>query len=497
MFQFVVGFSITAVQNAFVVTRSPQYRITVRIVFKNTLRIQLEKIYPSRDLTRWFDPLHMDMDENEKVLRIFFPHAYFERWFMGNMKQEFEIQARSLFENVDIIYYSTESRSGHNNGPALLSKTRAYAEQSSSSFVSQKKTPPPAPVATKTENSLADGKQPEKDSLLQMEDQSFDNFLVNRKNELVLASAKESVSHDTSQYTPFVLYGQSGTGKSHILNAMALALKQRDKHFLFGSIDLFGPHKLFSSSLADISKQSLFIDDAQRITSYPDMQDALVSLIDSFRAAGQLLALSFDIHPARCSGLNQKLLSRLNSGLVLELKKPDLDIRSQYADRQNRLHGLELNKHKILSIAQRYTDLRGIDGFLMQLRFFRSMRQKRTYGDHDAYFPDPAEMLERDDARKLLTHNHIINTVARHFSLSPDDITGKSRDKKVVLARHIAVMLCRELLRLSLPQVGRLFGNRDHTSVLHSIKRIKQLQESDKDMNNKVETVRKLCLSRE
>ena len=107
-----------------------------------------------------------------------------------------------------------------------------------------------------------------------------------------------------------------------------------------------------------------------------------------------------------------------------------------------------------------------------------------------------ATMLDQDAAYSFLSPGNIISTAARQFSLSPEDIVGKSRDKNITLARQVTTLLCRERLGISLVQVGRIFGGRDNSSILYSIKKIKQMQESNKELHNQVEVLRKLYLSR-
>lgn len=416
---------------------------------------------------------------------------------MESLKDNFEQQATSIFGDIHFIYDGAGIVADGNTSfppgktyqpPPVPSLPQGNVSNTLVSAVFSRA----APDAGRESPSITDAR--ERAAIPLMEEQSFDTFLVNRKNEMVLEVARQAVNGDDVPCTPFVLYGKSCTGKSHLLNAMANAVKMRGKSFLFSNVSLYNPLLMPVNEVGRIRQDAVFIDDAQRLEDYPQKQDVLASLIDHFRAAGKLLVISLDTHPSHCSGFSHKLLSRLYSGLVLELKKPDLDIRTQYVEQQNRSQALELGKDKIFSIAQRFTDIRLIDGFLTQLAFYRSMQQKRSREEQGALFPDAAEMLEREEQQKLLTHTYIIGTVARHFALSPDDITGKSRDKKVILARHIAIMLCRELLGLSLPKVGRLFSNRDHSSVLYSIKRIKQLQESDKHMHSEVEKMRKMCL---
>jgi chromosomal replication initiator protein len=212
-----------------------------------------------------------------------------------------------------------------------------------------------------------------------------------------------------------------------------------------------------------------------------------------FQTSRRLLALSFDSSPSSYPELGQKLLSRLVSGLIVELKKPDLDVRRQYLQRENSDCKLGLSKEHILTLSQRYQDFRAIDGALRQLSAYRSLLLGKG---PDGRTPDIDAIIEKGKEHSLLTPASIIGIVARHFSLPPEDISGKGKTRTTSLARHIAIHLCRELLGLSLVQTGRIFSGRDHSSVLYSIKKIKQLQEKNKDMHKQVEELRQLCLVR-
>ncbi|MCL1985123.1 MAG: DnaA/Hda family protein, partial [Betaproteobacteria bacterium] len=305
---------------------------------------------------------------------------------------------------------------------------------------------------------------------------------------------KECVSKASkTPYTPFVVYGQSGAGKSHLLGAIANALRCNGKDLYFGGIAYLERITAAPGRHALIPEQYVFMDDAQRILACHDTQDALAALIDMFQASGKLLALSFDAHPAQYAGLGQKLRSRLVSGLVMEIKRPDMDIRRQYVQRKNTAHNLGLSKEQILALSHRYQDIRSIDGALARLVAYRDLVPEQGT---DAAPPDISSILDRGGEHSFLMPVSIILTVAREFSLPPEELTGKNKDKTVSLARHIAILLCRELLGLSLIQTGRIFAGRDHSSVLYSIKKVKQLQESDKVMNKRVEDLRKLCLTK-
>lgn len=446
-------------------------------MFKEILRQHLAKSFENHELNRWFDPLYMDMSKEESILRISFPHSFFYDWFMNTVRDDFESCTANCseppFSNFSIIYENP-----HQTPKNYLP-----------SFV---KTVPKKVTNKQQTNQRGFGYLPR--------GYSFDDFLINRKNDFPVVAAKEFVTHELSPteksnyFSPFVIYGQSGSGKSHLLAAMAGALQDNNKSVYHGDISFLEQMIIAPGRYARVSERCVFIDDMQRISPSAELQDALVALVDMFQSSGRLLGLVFDSHPSSCAWLIQNLRTRLCSGLVVELKRPDLDICHQYVQRQNKLLKLELSKEQMLNLARRFADLRNIDGALTRLFAYRSLLVQNNINEQPT---DVAAILTQGLENEVLAPAHIITICARHFSITPEDITGKSRDKKVALPRHISISLCRELLGISLVQIGRIFGNRDHSSVIYSINKIKSLQASNKVTHKLVEDLRKLCLNRQ
>jgi chromosomal replication initiator protein len=409
---------------------------------------------------------------------------------MASIRRDFERLTSAFAKNIAIIY---------ENDPWIQAVRTGRPEYSLPAAADSGKYPGNGEhgtfsIAHAAESDAGPFALPDNQDIFLHKQYTFDTFLVNRKNDFPLVAAKECVSKASRPlYTPFVVYGQSGAGKSHLLGAMANALRYNGKALYFGSIAYLERITAAPGRHASIAEQYVFIDDAQRILACHDTQDALAALIDIFQASGKLLALSFDAHPAQYVGLGQKLRSRLVGGLVMEIKRPDMDIRRQYVQCKNTAHNFGLSKEQILAISHRYQDIRGIDGALARLSAYRDLMAVQGT---DTAPSDISSILDREGEHSFLTPGAIILTVAREFSLPPEELTGKNKDKTVSLARHIAILLCRELLGLSLIQTGRIFAGRDHSSVLYSIKKIKQLQEGDKVMNKRVEDLRKLCLTK-
>lgn len=433
-------------------------------MLKNKLRQHLEQIYQNKELSCWFDPLDLRVDQPGKVVRVFFPHALFAQWFMSSVRKNFEDNISPFLDDLSLVYECPQSRistaSEKSNGAssANAANTGEKAAYLDAAFSSAHHPP---------------GRY------------TFDSFLVNKKNDFPLAAAKETLKKIAKpKYNPLVVYGQSGSGKTHLLGAMAneLIKETRDISVYYGDLELIG----LINTESPYSHRIFFIDNAQRVCGSPQIQERLIDFLDRLSAENTPMAFAFDQHPAQCENITKKLVARLSSGLVLELKKPDIDIRRQYIQRKNAELELVLSKEQELTLAQRYLDFRAIDGILARISAFRSSMKSEA---------DFRNILEKDDEQRFLTPGAIIAIVAKYFSVSPEDIIGKSRNKAIILPRQTAIYLTRELLGMPLVQIGKIFGGRDHSSIVYAIKKINESEKSDKVTNKIVTELKQLCLS--
>ena len=457
------------------------------ILLKNTLRQELEKAFPSQELAQWFDPLAVAVDEAGKTLNVSFPHAFFGQWFMENRRKAFELHVTPHINGMRIVYENKNASNGKKAGAFSLPAFPRATRQPSVLSASRKQDA--ATAAPKRSDALST-----KPTNFLLERHRFDTFIANRKNDFPLAAAREAVEKALCPpYTPFVIYGQSGSGKTHLLGAMANALLAAypGLPLFYGGVDYLDRMVLSPSRFPPLLEKIVFIDDIQRVYHSPGLQDALVDLIDIFHVSQRLLVLSADIHPGSSPGLTPKLLSRLTGGLVVELKKPDMDVRRQYLQQKNAAFKLGLTKERLLSLAQNQQDIRSIDGMLTRISTYRSLCDPQG-GDVEKFLDHGAEELQN---RRFLTSDFILDTVSKHFSVSKENLIGKKREKSVALARPVAMLLCRELLHISLEQVGAIFSGRDHSSVLYSLKKINELQKSNKDVNIQVATLKQMCLT--
>jgi chromosomal replication initiator protein len=432
-------------------------------VLKTTLRHHLEQVYADQDLASWFDPLDVSEDPDNNTIRISFPHALFGQWFMHTVRQDFESHAGSFLQAQ--LIYDCPSHLLQRHMPEMSKDTYAGKRNKTST-----------PIPAKKENS----------SFLPSPCHTFASFLVNKKNDFPLAAAKKAVLQaNNPPHSPLIIYGLSGSGKTHLLDAMVNAVKNEFPHMPihYGDMDIVGRMTPYDIPAG----HAVFLDDIQRINLFPDLQDKFALLLDRLSQGKGFVVCTFDNHPSSCPNLLPKLLSRLSSGLVLELKKPDLDIRRRYIQAKNEEFGFGFSREQELIMAQRYQDFRSLDGFLARIITYRSTMNQNA---------DLSAILEKETEQKILTPTGIIAAISLHYDVSPDMLTEKNRTKTLILPRQIAIFLTRELLGLSLVHLGQIFGGRDHSSIIYSIKKIEELRKRNKDIHKTLTELKHLCLSR-
>ncbi|MDY0276239.1 MAG: DnaA/Hda family protein [Desulfomicrobium sp.] len=409
----------------------------------------LQHSFSVTELDRWYPSL--DLTIQNKVLHVCFPHRYFEDWFALHARQNFE---QALAETVSRIEYTC--RTDGLKQPAQRKFHQKPTFPFGAEFV-------------------------------------FDNFLVNEKNFFPVASAQQVADNKEIQYNPLVLCGQSGSGKSFLLRAIANSKSAQIQSgvFVIGMEDL---HQLYATR-GDartylLSMQFLAVDDLQDIVKYPYLQDELITLFDHYHGYGKQMVFGCADTMGKLNVFTPKLKFRLEWGLIVHLKAPDLDIRSQFIQVKCQERGLELSKNRILYLAQRCSDLRNLEGCLHRLSAYQELVQDQI-SDADFNF-----IFSSLDARPAVpvTIDRIMDTVCDQFSLTKEELISTSRKQKHVFARQIAMYLCRKLLGLSFPELGRVFGGKDHSTALYSYRKVEQLRNTDKNVKIMLQTLSDTCL---
>lgn len=414
-------------------------------------RARLLRAFSAEELGGWEPNVRMTIEGD--VLEVRFPHKFFAEWFDAHVRSRFEQALAGT--GLGIVYRIREGESA---------------------FVVRERRPP---TALPFGNTCI-----------------FDNFFVNKKNYFPLASAQEVAQSSEVLYNPFVLCGESGSGKSFLLRAIANTKSERGGEGVFvGSIEdlhaLYtarGDARRFLSSM-----RFLGVDDVQDLIRHQYLQGELIALFDHFHTERKQMVFA-------CSGkltgygfLQAKFKSRLEWGLMVTLKSPDLDIRTQYALSRCRERRIELSRDRLLLLVQRFSDLRNLEGCLLKLWAYRELVHDQI---SDEEFENILNYLDDKTTAATLTVEQILEEVCAHFEVAPEDVLSPGRKQELVFARQVAMYLCRRHLGLSFPELGRAFGGRDHSTVLYSCRKIEQLQRDDKNIKTMLHGLSEKCLAR-
>jgi len=324
---------------------------------------------------------------------------------------------------------------------------------------------------------------------------TFDNFVVGASNELAFAVARQISSCRAAQYNPIVLHGSNGMGKTHLLYAIEHAVQHTDPTHrvkLISSEDFAGRDAIeaFKSSLRDVDL--LIIDDAHFIADKPGSQEELLHTLVSLVDQGRQILIAADRHPDKIEKASERLKSYLSSGLVCKISAADYELRLRILDRL--IARRRANGNATLAIPQNARDHlaarmnatpRDLEGAFNQI-----VAQSEFLGT-----PITLETVQetlsdsRYTAGQRLTVDRIQRAVCDEFRVTLTDMVSKRRARAIARPRQVAMYLSKKMTKRSLPDIGRRFGGRDHTTVMHAVKRIDSLRLEDGAFNAQIESV--------
>jgi len=331
---------------------------------------------------------------------------------------------------------------------------------------------------------------------------NFENFIKGTSNEVALSYSKKVCEH-TSRYNPLYIYGGVGLGKTHLLNSIGLEL-QSTKEVMFISAERFMYHFIKSIKKNDMvnfkdffRKSSVFIiDDIQFIRGKESLQEEFFHTFNSLLEKGSQIIISADRPPMKLDRVQERIKSRLSGGLIIDIDVPDLELKKNIiANRINHIQNqfkehINISDEVINFIAsEAKTNIRELIGVLNRVIAF-SRLHKRVLNIHDC------KNILKDvfSQAKIVTVDKIQNTVSNYFNISLNDMLSQRRSRPLARPRQIAMFLAKKLTTRSLPEIGRRFANRDHTTVIHAVKTITKLSEKDEEMKKNIVHIKSLLL---
>ncbi len=328
---------------------------------------------------------------------------------------------------------------------------------------------------------------------------TFDEFIVGNCNRLAHAGAIAVAERPAQAYNPLFIYGGSGLGKTHLIQAIGHRIREDFPGMIISyvSTESFVNELIYAiqkNKTLDFKKKYrnvdiLLIDDIQFLAGKEAMQEEFFHTFNALHDANKQIVCTSDRPPKEIHTLEERLRSRFEWGLITDLQKPDVETRIAILRNKIEDENIQIPDNVIEFIAENVTNnIRELEGSLIKILAFASLTcQEITVGMAGEALKD----IVRAPEEKKITPRSIREAVAADYDLPADSLRAKTRISRVVRARQVAMYLCREMTTLSLVLIGKHFGGRDHSTVLHSIRKIETLTADDPIFTGRVSDIRK------
>lgn len=415
----------------------------------------LKKNFSKDEYDKYFKPLRLYYDRSLKLIEVKFPHKFFQRLFFLHIRDKFEKKIHALVDDTTVRYVCDNPQEG---GASQFSQIRQLSLPFGANY-------------------------------------TFENFLHNHANLYPFTLCKELVESDQDASNHLLLIGPPGVGKKHLLRSMANAMAKEHNSVavrLLTLSELFSIRRRgFEDPLLNTSLKGFFLHLGHWPIPGLSENDLyyLSSLIQSLMLRKVKIASVLDLLPDAPTFVPPYYLHVRTTSTV---QAPDLEIRTLYLKKINRSKRLGLDKDRMLRIALLHSNFLELSSVTADIRSHKELAA-RMKSAHESPVQHLDTLLQvRSGQATSLSSNDIVNLVAVSFHLTSEDLLGSSRRKNVVQARSVAIFFCREFLGLSLPAIGRIFGGRNHASIVHALKKIQISQENDPNMNQMITHFRQI-----
>ena len=331
---------------------------------------------------------------------------------------------------------------------------------------------------------------------------NFDNFIEGTSNEIALNSSKK-ICQQLSRYNPLYIYGGVGLGKTHLLNAIGLELQEKT-NVMFISAERFMYHFIKSIKKNDMvnfkdffRKSSVFIiDDIQFIRGKEGLQEEFFHTFNSLIDKSSQIIISADRPPMKLDRVQERIKSRLAGGLIVDIDTPDFALKHKII--KKRLNNMENEFKEKCNISDEVinfianeskTNIRELVGVLNRVIAFSRIHKK------ELSIPECKNILKDVfNQAKVITVDKIQNKVSNYYNITLTEMLSQRRSRPLARPRQIAMYLSKKMTTRSLPEIGRRFANRDHTTVIHAVKTITRLSEKDEEMKKNINHIKALLL---
>jgi len=455
----------------------------------------LQDELPAQQFNTWIRPLRAA--ESESGLVVSAPNRFVKDW----VKDKFSNRIQSLLEELNggqVLSFELDISSNAST-PAFIAPAPIKPEpkpqvEAASVATAQVQTPPPqaasapAPVAEQPRKVQVEGSIQHQSSLNKRF--TFDTFVEGKSNQLAHAAAQQVSQNAGGSYNPLFIYGGVGLGKTHLMHAVGNYIQSQNpnakvvylhsERFVADMVKALQLNAINEFKRYYRSVDALLIDDIQFFAGKERSQEEFFHTFNALLEGGQQMILTCDRYPKEIDGLEDRLKSRFGWGLTVAVEPPELETRVAILMKKAEQEGIDLPHEAAFFVAQKIrSNVRELEGAL------KRVIANAAFTGSKITLPFIKESLKDLLALqdKQVSIDNIQRIVAEYYKIKVSDLLSKRRSRSVARPRQVAMALSKELTNHSLPEIGEAFGGRDHTTVLHGCRKIKELRENNADIS--------------
>ena len=427
---------------------------------------------PQQQFNTWIRPLRAEWQESGLVLSA--PN----RFIRDFVAEKYLPLIHTYLLDVVAPAASQASVTVQSGQPTAPSSVTPIASGAAQALSRPAEAPPrPAPAALVSPSSLVEG-------------YTFERFVEGKSNQLALAAAQQVAEHPGSSYNPLFLYGGVGLGKTHLMHAVGNAMRCQNpeakivylhsERFVADMVKALQLNAINDFKRFYRSVDALLIDDIQFFANKDRSQEEFFHTFNALLEGGQQMILTCDRYPKEIEGVEERLKSRFGWGLTVAVDPPDLETRVAILMKKAEQSHISLAPDAAFFIAQRIrSNVRELEGALK--RVIASANFTGRPFDIDLIKDSLKDLLALQD--KQVSLDNIKRKVAEYYKIKVADLMSKRRNRSVARPRQVAMAMAKELTHHSLPEIGDAFGGRDHTTVLHACRKIRELRDVSPDIS--------------
>ncbi|OUS06103.1 chromosomal replication initiation protein DnaA [Gammaproteobacteria bacterium 54_18_T64] len=492
----------------------------------------LQAELPAQQFNTWIKPLQIDSLSENRAVRLIAPNRFVKDWVVDKFLDRInELASEAGGDSVPVEVGLNCNKPDFVQAAPVLAKVSTFnAETPNQNTVADTAAPTPTVQLSPSDSnqpsysltaSLSKGRPAAKilgarssrttkaeankvighpDSLNR--DFRFDNFIEGKSNQLALAAARQIAENPGGSYNPLFIYGGVGLGKTHLMHAVGNALKitKPDAKIVYLHSERFVADMVKALQLNAIndfkrfyrSVDALLIDDIQFFAGKERSQEEFFHTFNALLEGDHQMILTCDRYPKEIDGLEERLKSRFGWGLTVAVEPPELETRvAILIEKAQSLH-VDLPHDAAFFIAQRISsNVRELEGALKRVIASAHFTGKSI--DVPMVRDSLKDLLALQD--RLVSIDNIQRTVAEHYKIKMSDMLSKRRTRSIARPRQVAMAMAKQLTNHSLPEIGEAFGGRDHTTVLHACRKVKELQDSSTEMREDLKLLTRLLTS--